>query len=77
MWVDDEETVEVEFDELVRQSEKAFLVSIDGEESWVAKSKTENSHELEKQLSLPPDDRSVFTIIVPRWLARDNGWWDD
>jgi len=72
-----EDTVDVEFDELIRQSSKAFLISVEGKETWVAKSRTENSEELENQLLLPPEDRSVFTIIVPRWLAKDNGWCDE
>jgi hypothetical protein len=72
-----DEFVEVEYEELKGQSEKAFLLSIDGEECWVPKSQIADVEELEEELKLPDYKRRGGTFEVPRWLAVKNGWADD
>lgn len=72
-----DEFIDVTFDKLIRQSEKAFLVSVEGDEEWVAKSQVDNTDELEAELRKPLDQRELDTISVPRWLAIQNGWADD
>lgn len=73
-----DEMTDVTFDKLVRMSEKAFLVEIEGEEHWVAKSQVDNADELEDELNEPPHKRAgLDTITVPRWIAIQNGWIDD
>jgi hypothetical protein len=71
-----EELVDITFDELVRQTSAAFLVSVEGRQAWVAKSKTDNARELERELELPLSKREIDTITVPRWLAVANDWCD-
>jgi 3-deoxy-D-manno-octulosonic-acid transferase len=75
---DRNESVAIEFDRLVRQTPKAFLVEVEGEETWVAKSQVENEDELSAEL-LRPNHRKegLDTLWVPRWLAQENGWIDD
>lgn len=72
-----DEFVDVTFDKLVRQSDKAFLVEVDGEEEWIAKSQVDNCDELEEELKKPAQKRELDTISVPRWIAIQNGWADD
>lgn len=72
-----DEPVDVSFEKILRQTEKAFLVEVDGEETWVAKSQVENAAELSDDLRKPLNDRKVDSITVPRWLAVQNGWADD
>lgn len=72
-----DELVEVEYEELKGQSEKAFLLTIDGEECWVPKSQIDDVEELEEELKLPDYKRRGGTFEVPRWLAVKNGWVDD
>lgn len=72
-----EEFVDITVDKFVKQSDRAFLVRVEGEEYWVAKSRVENKEEIEEELDLPPYRRKgIDTIEVPRWLAADNGWVD-
>lgn len=70
-----DEFVDVKFESLLRQTEKAFLVDVEGEEFWVAKSQVDNTDELEAELRKP--GQGVDTIKVPRWVALQNGWIDD
>jgi len=73
-----DEFIDITFDKIVRQSEKAFLVSVEGGEEWVAKSQVDNADELEEELRKTPSQRRGLDIIsVPRWLAVQNGWADD
>ena len=72
---DRNEFVDVTYDRLVTQTKQAFLVEVDGEEAWVAKSKTHNVDELETKLESPTHARAGSgTIKVPKWLAEENGW---
>lgn len=75
---DRNEFVDVGFDLLIRQTEKAFLVEVDGEETWVAKSQVDNADELSKELKQPDHRKEgLDTLTVPKWLALENGWVDD
>jgi hypothetical protein len=75
---DNDEWVEVPFDNLLAQTPKAFLIEFDGDEYWVAKSQVDNTEALEEEMSKPPQERGeTDVIIVPRWVARQNGWLDD
>lgn len=72
------EPIDLTFDKIVSQTEKAFLVDIDGEQAWVAKSQVENAEELEEEFKAPSHKRKgLDTITVPRWLAVANGWCDN
>lgn len=81
---DRSELVEVEFDELLKQSKPgetdqgAILVEIDGDEYWVAKSQIDNVEELMEELDRPAHRKEGLTTMeVPKWLACDNGWIDE
>jgi hypothetical protein len=75
---DRDEFVDVTFDEILRQTDKAFLVEVDGSEEWIAKSQVDNADELEEELRKPPQKREgLDTISVPRWIAIQNGWLDE
>lgn len=75
---DNDEFVDVKFDQIVRQTSKAFLVEVEGDETWVGKSQVDNATELEEEFEKPPHEQgSLDTIKVPRWLAVQNGWLDD
>lgn len=75
---DRNELVDVHFDKLVHQTDKAFLVIVEDEETWVGKSEVDNADDLEAELALPVNKRGdVDTIRVPKWLAVNNGWVDD
>jgi hypothetical protein len=58
--------VEIEADEVLHQSEAAFLFSIDGEDAWLPKS----------QIECPDDidvgDENVI-VGIKRWLAVEKG----
>ena len=62
---DDE--IEVEVDFIKHETDKAFLIEVDGEETWVPKPQILNAEDLEV------GDESV-TIVVPEWLADREGW---
>ena len=55
---DEEEDVDIDIDELKTETDKAYLVIIEGDEYWMPKS----------QCELVGD-----TITIPRWLAEKNG----
>jgi hypothetical protein len=75
---DRDEFIDVHFDNLLRQTDKAFLVDVGGEEAWVAKSQVDNADELEAELKKPAHKREGLDIIqVPKWIAAANGWVDD
>jgi len=80
---DRNEYVSIEFDKLVRQSKPgshnqgAFLIEVDGDEFWVAKSQVDNVDELMDDLELPEHRREADSIEVPKWLAVENGWLDE
>ena len=62
-----DEEVEVDVDVVKAETAKAYLVVVDGEETWVAKSQIIDDD------GLSPGDENV-TIKVPRWIADENGW---
>lgn len=68
------EFVVVEFDKILKQTPKAFLVEVEGDEYWVAKSQVDNTGDLENDLDQPEHRREETAIHVPRWLAEENGW---
>lgn len=69
--------VDITVDKIIRQTPKAFLFRVEGEDVWVAKQHVENSEEIEAELDEPPYRRKgIDTIEVPRWLAAENGWVD-
>jgi len=80
---DRSEFVEVEFDKLIRQSHPdshnkgAFLIEVDGDEFWVAKSQVDNVDDLMEDLELPEYKRQESSIEVPKWLAIENGWLEE
>lgn len=63
---DRNEQVEVYVDRLIRQTEKAALCRIDGEEMWLPWSQIDEGSEIAK-------DGDSGTVYIPRWLAVDKG----
>ena len=55
-----DELVEVTHDELIRETAKAILVKVNGEDEWIPKSQCEEWDEK--------------TVILKRWLADDRGF---
>jgi hypothetical protein len=62
---DDYEQVEVFVDKLVRQTDKAALCDIDGDEIWIPWSQIGDGSGIEK-------DGDSGTIYIPRWLAEEH-----
>ena len=56
-----DQDVEVEFDLLLSETEKAYKVAVDGEEFWLPKSQTK---------ALEEDFDTGVKAWIPRWLAR-------
>ena len=56
------EKVSVEIDAWLKETEKAYLIVIDGKEIWVPKSLTE----------MDSSDKGSF-IIMPKWLGVEKG----
>ena len=50
--------VDIEFDDVVHETEKAYLISVDGNEIWIPKSQI-----------IEMDDS---TMTIPEWLAEEN-----
>jgi hypothetical protein len=56
--------VAVQVDLLIRQTEKAALCEIDGEEVWLPWSQIDEGSDIKK-------DGDSGTVYIPRWLAED------
>ena len=69
--------VDIEFDEVVKDSGKAILFKIEDAEVWVGYGAIENLDEVQEKLKDP--DLELKEVQVPKWLAVENGWaeWDD
>lgn len=65
---DNDETVEIDVDRFVRETEKALLVEIDGEQHWLPKSQL---------LDIDSDDNESGTVTVRHWLAVEKGLVDE
>ena len=55
-----DDPVTIKVDTLVRETERAWLFAIDGDEVWIAKSQGEL-------------DEANSEVTVPEWLADDKG----
>ena len=64
---DRDDPVDVHVDFVKRETAKAYLFEIDGDEAWIAKS------QIIDDPGLSPGDENV-TITVPTWIAEENGW---
>lgn len=62
----DIDTTTVTIDFVVQETAKAFLVEVDGEQSWIPKSQIIDG-------DLNPGDESV-EIEVTTFIAEDRGW---
>lgn len=63
---DDDDTVEIDLCEAVRETEKAMLVSIDGGDPiWIPKSQIKN----EEWFGVD----EVDTLVITKWFARKAG----
>lgn len=65
---DDYEDWEVDFDVVVRSTDKAFLVVIENEEIWLPKSQVDLSFN---------DDAQSGSVVMPMWLARSKELTDE
>lgn len=74
------ELVDVEVEAVLRETDKAFLLKVEGDEVWVGKSKISNLDEFDEYWARPVTRTGrgpVPTLTVQRWLALENGWIDD
>jgi len=60
------ETVQIQNTKAVRETEKALLVEIEGEEFWLPKSQIDDDSEVYK-------DGTEGTLVIPLWLAEKHG----
>lgn len=51
----------IEYDELIRSTEKAYLLIIEGDPYWIPKSQVEEL------------DKDNMTITIPEWLTKEKG----
>lgn len=65
--IDQDDAFDVLVEFVKAETAKAFLVVVDGEEHWIAKS------QIIGEDAIAPGDEGV-TLTVPRWLAEENGW---
>lgn len=72
-----EEILDIEFEDILKDSGKAILFKIESEEVWVGHNAIENLDEVQEKLK--DDNVDLSEVQVPKWLAVDNGWaeWDD
>ncbi len=57
---DDNDPVKIDFDDIVRETERGICLSIDGKEIWLPKSQVEV-------------DRRTRVATMPEWLANNMG----
>lgn len=62
------ETVEIAFDGIKAETDKAFLLEIDGEEEWIPKSQIESWKMKESKWG-----KKSGTCEIPEWLAEEKG----
>ena len=55
-----DEKINIEYDEIVRETDAAICVKIDGKDHWLPKSQIEH-------------DEAGKTVSVPEWLALNQG----
>lgn len=63
------ETARIENVETLRESDKALLVAVDGEEVWIPKSAIHDDSEVYGMLPFGESG----TLVIPRWLAEEKG----
>jgi hypothetical protein len=58
-----------EFDDIpvIRTTDAALLVNVDGAEEWIPKSQLQEGNEVEEA-------GDCGKLIIPRWLAAKKGW---
>jgi hypothetical protein len=64
------EPVSVEVEEVTRETDKAILVVVDGDEEWIPKSVIDDDSEVHSMKS----GRDGGTMLVAEWFARSKGW---
>lgn len=63
------EPVEFEGCEVTKETEKAFLIDIEGKPTWIPKSQVHDDSEIYDN---GPKDKSLDgTLVIPRWLAEE------
>jgi len=60
------ETVQIQNAKALRETEKALLVEIEGEEVWLPKSQIDDDSEVYKE-------DTEGTLVIPLWLAEKHG----
>jgi hypothetical protein len=63
--------VDVDIDKVVRVLDRAIVIEKDGEEFVVGKSPIDN---IDDVLEAFEAKEAVSTLVVPKWLARENEW---
>lgn len=58
-------TVEIEVDEVITETDKAYLFSIEGKEVWLPKSSIKDQCE--------DDDENITSVFISEHLAYDKG----
>jgi len=74
-----EEPTEIQFEYVLRKTPKAYVFMIEGDEHLIAQSQIENEDVIERFHNGTQEEDDNKFVIVPKWLAVDNGWreWDD
>jgi hypothetical protein len=60
------ETVQIQNVKALRETEKALLVGVEGEEVWLPKSQIDDDSEVYK-------DNTEGVLVIPLWLAEKHG----
>jgi hypothetical protein len=69
-----QELVPVELEGVLGTTPKALIVQVDGEKHFVGQSAVDNLDELVAMFKDDPTSTEDEVMMVPRWLAVENGW---
>jgi hypothetical protein len=74
-----QETVSIPIDAVIKQTARALVLKVEGDEVVVGMSVIENLEDLQGQLrrTIENQEKAELVVDVPRWLAHENGWEDD
>lgn len=75
-----EDPVEIPIQAVIKQTSASLILKVQEDEYPVGMSVIENLEDLQKQLrrTVENQERSGdLVVVVPRWLAHNNGWEDD
>lgn len=71
------EHTSIEYEELLGKTDASIIVMVMGTKTFIGLSVLENEEELLECLENNTDPEGGKFVIVPRWLAHNEGWEDD